>query len=272
MYIGCRVSLVIPCYNEEEGLQTLLRDIPSVVDEVLTVDNNSTDATAAVARTFGAKVVFEPEKGYGNAYRTGFAHADGDIIVTMDADGMYPLESIERLVKTVTNDGYDFITTRRIPDRRRGFSSLLRYYGDVVLNIFTKMLFGVKLKDSQSGMWVFRKNILKKLRVESPGMPMSQELKIEAYLNPDVKTIEIPVLYRDERIGISKLNIWRDGFGNLFFLFKKRWRDRKTREFISEVERTTTSPTYRVSFPESGNGIRLEPKNAPENIHHHSSA
>ena len=102
-------------------------------------------------------------------------------------------------------------------------------------------------------------------------MPMSQELKIEAYLNPDIKTIEIPVLYRDERIGISKLNIWRDGFGNLFFLFKKKWRDRYAMKVNSEIERTTTSPSYRVSFPESGNGIQLEPNNAPENIYHNSS-
>ena len=228
MYRGYEVSLVIPCYNEEEGLQVLLDDIPSVVDEVLVVDNDSTDATAAVARSFGAKVVFEPKRGYGNAYRAGFENVGGHIIVTMDADGMYPLESIERLVKTVTNDGYDFITTRRIPDRRRNFGSLLRYYGDVVLNIVTRILFRVKLKDSQSGMWVFKKDILDRLNVKSPGMPMSQELKIEAYLHPSVKAIEIPILYRDERIGTSKLNIWRDGFGNLAFLFRKWWRDRHT--------------------------------------------
>jgi hypothetical protein len=183
---------------------------------------------------------------------------------------MYPLESIERLVKTVTNDGYDFITTRRIPDRRRSLASLLRYYGDVVLNIVTRILFRVKLKDSQSGMWVFKRDILNWLRVRSSGMPMSQELKIEAYLHPRVKAVEIPVLYRDERIGKSKLNIWRDGFGNLAFLFRKWWRDRHEKHRMSDVEETSTPPLHSLSFPDIANTNQLRSANANENIYDHS--
>ncbi len=272
MYRGYKVSLVIPCYNEEEGLQVLLADIPSVVDEVLVVDNNSTDTTGAVARSFGARVVFEPNKGYGNAYQTGFENATGDIIATMDADGMYPLESIRRLVKTVTNEGYDFITTRRIPDRRRNFSSFLRYFGDVVLNITTRILFRVKLKDSQSGMWIFKKSILKLLNVKDPGMAMSQELKIEAYLNPEVKAIEIPILYRDERIGKSKLSVWRDGFRNLAYLFRKRWQNRCAHEYASDGGKTKTTLHQSVKLPTTTDFNETESNHASENIYHHSGA
>jgi glycosyltransferase involved in cell wall biosynthesis len=272
MYRGYRISLVIPCYNEEDGLQVLLEDVPSDIDEVLVVDNNSTDATAAIALSCGARVVYENNRGYGNAYKAGFTSASGDIIATMDADGMYPLESIRRLVKAITNDGCDFVTTRRIPDRRRSFSSLIRYLGDVVLNLTTKCLFGVSLKDSQSGMWVFRKDILPLLNVQSPGMAMSQELKIEAALHPDVRMAEIAVLYRDERIGTSKLSLWRDGFGNLAFLFRKRWRDGKRRARVTRgrevvlpmVDDTKTRPAI--------DNHDVVVHDAPENIYDHSRA
>lgn len=69
MYKGYTISAIIPCYNEEEGIKKVLRDMPSFVDEVVVVDNNSTDNTGKVAKSLGAKVVFEPKRGYGSAYR-----------------------------------------------------------------------------------------------------------------------------------------------------------------------------------------------------------
>ena len=98
MYRDKTISLVIPCYNEEEGLRQLLPKIPAIVDEVLIVDNASTDNTARVARELGARVVEEKIKGYGRAYKTGFKNATGDIIITMDGDGTYPPESITLLL------------------------------------------------------------------------------------------------------------------------------------------------------------------------------
>jgi len=87
MYRGKRISVVIPCHNEEAGVAAVLAQMPSMVDEVVVVDNASTDRTAEVARGAGARVVFEARKGYGRAYKTGFAAARGDVIVTMDGDG-----------------------------------------------------------------------------------------------------------------------------------------------------------------------------------------
>lgn len=73
MYRNLRLSIVIPCLNEESGLPAVLRTIPSFVDEVVVVDNNSTDRTAEVARAMGARVILELERGYGRALRTGSA-------------------------------------------------------------------------------------------------------------------------------------------------------------------------------------------------------
>ena len=72
MYKNTKISLVIPCYNEEAGIAEILKRISSLFDEVIIVDNASTDRTSDVARSLGAKVVFEREKGYGQAYATGF--------------------------------------------------------------------------------------------------------------------------------------------------------------------------------------------------------
>src|SRR4029077_8485130 len=94
MYRNQRISVVIPCYNEEDGIQAVLAQMPPIVDEVIVIDNASTDRTAELARAAGAEVVFEGRKGYGRAYKTGFAHARGDILVTMDGDGTHPPESI----------------------------------------------------------------------------------------------------------------------------------------------------------------------------------
>jgi glycosyltransferase involved in cell wall biosynthesis len=222
MYKGLKVSLIIPCYNEEDGIKSVLDDVPEVVDEVIVVDNNCTDKTAEIAIKMGARVVSETKQGYGAAYKKGFSEANGDVITTLDADGMYPIESILYLVKILVKEELDFITVRRRPDRMRSPESWLRFTGDAVLNLFMYFLFGIKTLDSQSGMWIFRKSILGKINLVSDGMPLSEEIKIETFLNKDIRTKEITQLYHDRRIGNSKLNLFLDGFGNLFFLFKKK--------------------------------------------------
>lgn len=223
MYNGLKVSLVIPCYNEEDGIKSVLEDVPDVIDEVVVVDNNCTDRTAEIASKMGAKVVLETKQGYGAALKKGFLEASGDIISTLDADCMYPIESIPYLLKVLEKERLDFITVRRRPDCIRGLQSWIRYTGDVVLGMTMYFLFGVKVLDSQSGMWVFRKSILNKVNLISDGMPMSEEFKIEAFTNKEIMAKEIAQIYHDRRIGKSKLRLFRDGFGNLFFLFKKRF-------------------------------------------------
>jgi glycosyltransferase involved in cell wall biosynthesis len=223
MFNDLRISLVIPCYNEEGGIVAVLEDAPDIIDEILVVDNNSTDRTAERASKMGARVVSETRQGYGAAYKKGFAEASGDIITTLDADGMYPIEAIPYLLKIMDKEDLDFITVRRMPDRTRTPESWLRYIGDVVLALFMNSLFGTRIFDSQSGMWIFKKSILNKITLTSDGMPLSEELKIEAFTNKEIKTKEIAQIYHIKRIGNSKLNVFGDGFGNLLFLFKKKF-------------------------------------------------
>jgi glycosyltransferase involved in cell wall biosynthesis len=221
MYRGKRISVVIPCHNEEEGIRAVLEQMPAIVDEVVVVDNASTDRTAEVAAAAGGRVVHEPRKGYGRAYKTGFAAARGDIIVTMDGDGTYPPDSIPLLLYVLVEERVDFISARRWRSRSGESKSPIRLLGNAILSGATMALFFKFIIDSQSGMWVFRREVLKRVAPRSDGMALSEEIKILAFTHPDLSCLEMPIYY-GERIGESKLNLWRDGFGNLFFLAQMR--------------------------------------------------
>ncbi len=221
MFRGKRISVVIPCHNEEDGVRAVIEQMPPIVDEILVVDNASTDRTSQVAQELGARVVYEGRKGYGRAYRTGFAKARGDIIVTMDGDGTYPPNSIPLLLQVLIEEKVDFMTARRWRSKNDKSKSALRLVGNAVLSGATMLLFRRFLIDSQSGMWIFRRDILPKLQPQSDGMALSQELKILAFTHPDVVCLEMPIYY-GERVGESKLNLWKDGFGNLLALAKLR--------------------------------------------------
>jgi len=221
MYRSKRISVVIPCHNEEEGIRAVMEQMPAIVDEVVVVDNCSTDRTAEVASGLGARVVFEGRKGYGRAYKTGFAAARGDIIVTMDGDGTYPPESIPLLLYVLVEERVDFITARRWRSRSGEAKSPIRLLGNAILSGATMGLFWRFIIDSQSGMWVFRRDVLQKIDPRSDTMALSEEIKILAFTHPTLRCLEMPIYY-GERIGVSKLNVWRDGFGNLLFLARLR--------------------------------------------------
>jgi hypothetical protein len=217
-----KVTVVIPTLNEEESIGEVLDAIPrDVVDEILIVDGNSTDRTVAIAHEKGARTIIELRRGYGRAYKTGFANAEGDIIVTMDGDGTYPAEAIGDLVRMLEEEGLDFISCERMTRMKPGAMSWSHKFGNWVLTKTLNLLFRMNLKDSQTGMWVFRKKILEKMRLTSDGMPLSEEIKIEAWTR-GFKCKEVPIEYRPRK-GEVKLNTWGDGLRNLRFLFAKRF-------------------------------------------------
>ncbi|MCZ2074567.1 MAG: glycosyltransferase family 2 protein [Bryobacteraceae bacterium] len=222
MYKDLRITVIIPCLNEEQGVEQVLRRMPPFVDEVIVVDNGSTDRTSEVARSFGAHVIREPVRGYGRSYKKGFAHASGDIIVTLDGDHSYPPDAISYLLEAFLHLEVDFLNASRFPVRDRRAMSFKHYIGNLVLSIAMSLLYFRWVRDSQSGMWVFRRSILKDMVLESDSMAFSEEIKIEALKNPRVRFEEISILY-SSRLGEIKLNPWRDGFHNLFFLVRKRF-------------------------------------------------
>jgi hypothetical protein len=221
MHRQLRISLVIPCYNEEGGVRQVLSRVPREVDEVIVVDNASTDRTAEVAASLGARVVREERRGYGAAYKAGLTAATGDVVATLDGDGSYPPEHIPRLVDVLLDRRWDFLSACRFPladPRAMGWTNRL---GNRVLTVVTALLFRQPIRDSQSGMWIFRRELLERMRLTSDGMAFSEEIKLEALLRGFRFGEEhIPYGLRE---GEVKLQKWRDGWANLTFLVRKRF-------------------------------------------------
>jgi len=196
--------------------------MPEFVDQVIVVDNGSTDRTSDVARSLGAEVIREDVRGYGRAYKTGFSQATGDIIVTLDGDHSYPPDAISYLIEAFLHLEVDFLNASRFPVRDKHAMSFKHKFGNFVLSVAMSMLFFRWVADSQSGMWVFRRSILAEMKLDSDGMAFSEEIKIEALRSSRIRFEEIPVQY-SSRLGEIKLNPWRDGFHNLWFLLRKRF-------------------------------------------------
>jgi glycosyltransferase involved in cell wall biosynthesis len=233
-----KVSIVIPAINEERGIGKTIDAIhsPSFAKhhwelEIVLIDGDSKDRTREIASKKGAIVIIEKRKGYGRAYKTGLAQATGDIIVTGDADATYPFDRIHEYIQLLLDTKLDFITTDRFAELKHGSMTLKHRFGNLVLAVTLNVLFVTFIKDSQSGMWIFRRAALEKiqpLETFNDGMPFSEELKIEMFTTRGLKTREIPsTLYARE--GQVKLESFKDGIKNLKFLFKKRVTPRKKR-------------------------------------------
>ncbi len=222
MYKDLKITVIIPCLNEEQGVGRILRLMPAFIDEVIVVDNDSTDGTSKVAESLGAKVIREKVRGYGRAYKRGFAQATGDIIITLDGDHSYPVDAISYLLEAFLHLEADFLNASRFPVRDRRAMSFKHKMGNLVLSVAMSILYLRWVRDSQSGMWVFRRSILDSMDLLSDGMAFSEEIKIEALKNSRIRFREISIQY-SSRLGEIKLNPWRDGFHNLFFLARKRF-------------------------------------------------
>jgi glycosyltransferase involved in cell wall biosynthesis len=221
------ITIVVPTLNEEKSIGKVIDEIPKeklkadgYKTEIIVVDSNSTDKTREVAKNKGVKVVIERRMGYGRAYKTGFKKARGDIIVTADGDFTYPLYVIPKLIKILEEEKLDFISTNRFMNIGKNTMSFFHKIGNIILNKVFRFLFGKGIKDSQSGMWVFKKNILKNLNLKSDGMAFSEEIKIEV-LKRGLKFKEVPIKYR-HRIGTKKVKTFEDGLKNFIYLFVKR--------------------------------------------------
>lgn len=218
------VSVIIPTMNEEAAIGRVMDEVNAALKgmafEVLVVDTNSKDRTREIAASKGARVIEEPRRGYGRAYKTGFAKALGKYISTLDADCTYPAGDIPKFVKILEAGESDFISGDRLSTMEKGVMSGKHRLGNWALKVTMNILFSMKSVDSQTGMWVFRRDILPKLNIVSDRMAMSEEIKIEAFQKCRYR--EIPIKY-SPRVGEVKLNTWRDGKDNLMFLLSKKF-------------------------------------------------
>jgi glycosyltransferase involved in cell wall biosynthesis len=254
-------TLVIPTLNEGESIGHVLRSFRAdaaranetqfasdpVHWTVIVVDGRSTDGTAERATAEGATVLLEPRKGYGRAYRTGFAAATGEFVATMDGDATYPTAQIPAMLRTLIDQHLDFISGDRLTNLDPRTMTTMHRIGNRALNAFTGLAFhrflrsvpGGQIRDTQSGMWVFRRRVLDTVVLTQDGMPLSEELKLEVLIR-GYRFLEVPITYA-ERWGAPKLSSWNDGRRNMMFLLRKRFQLEREIRSHGGVRPSTTS-------------------------------
>lgn len=219
------VSVVIPTMNEEASIGAVIDEVRGALAgrevEILTVDTDSRDRTNEIAAAKGARVVVEPHRGYGRAYKTGFASARGTYVLTLDADLTYPASEFPALLRPLEAGIADFVAGERITHLSDAAMTGMHRIGNTMLNVAFRVLYRFPVRDSQSGMWAFRRDILPRLHVVHDGMAFSEELKAEVLRN-GLRYVEVPIDYRP-RAGEKKIRSFKDAFRNFFWLFRKRF-------------------------------------------------
>ena len=216
------VSVVIPCLNEAESIESCVSSALSVLEEsglsgeVVVADNDSDDGSGELAARAGARVVHEARRGYGSAYLAGFAAARGRYIVTADADQTYDFAEIPHFVAQL-EDGADMVIGNRMNNILPGAMPWLhRYIGNPVLSGFLNLLYRSGVHDAHCGMRALRRDTLPRLRLRSTGMEFASEMVVRA-VKEDLKVSEFDIDYRP-RAGESKLSSFRDGWRHLKLL------------------------------------------------------
>jgi glycosyltransferase involved in cell wall biosynthesis len=213
------LSVVIPAYNEEQGISDIVNRVLTVklaladvgIDglELLVVDDGSVDATAEIVREIpGVKLIrHQVNRGYGAALKTGFEQACGDLIGFLDADGTYPPEQFPALCVVVL-EGADLVVGTRMAGAESQMP-ISRRIGNLFFARLLSVVGRQSVTDSASGMRVFRKEILKKIYPLPDGLNLTPVMSTRA-LHEEVRIAEVAIPY-SERIGSSKLNVFRDG-------------------------------------------------------------
>jgi glycosyltransferase involved in cell wall biosynthesis len=217
------LSVVMPCLNEEPGIEKCIRAITRVLKqeginaEIIVCDNGSRDRSAEIARSCGATVVVESRPGYGAAYLCGLSFAQGEYIVIADSDNTYDFSAIPILLKHL-REGCDFVMGSRFKGtiHKGAMPWAHRYIGNPILSGMTRLFFHTKLTDIHCGMRAFSRAAYQKMRLQMLGMEFATEMVVSAIIN-DLKIVEVPINYFP-RHGVSKLKSFSDAWRHVRFM------------------------------------------------------
>lgn len=222
-----QLTFLIPALNEEETIGGCIVSCfrffkrSQFSGEVLVVDNDSTDATASIARAHGARVVTEKSKGYGAAIRFGLRHVTGQVVVMADADGSYDFQHAGRLLERL-DEGFDLVLGNRFAGgiEPGAMPFLNRYLGNPVLSGVGRFLFGCPVGDFHCGLRAFRVAEMRRLQLSADGMEFASEMVIRAVLD-GLKVSDVPTILKpDCRPGKPHLRPWSDGWRHLVLMIR----------------------------------------------------
>ena len=176
------ITVILPAYNEEVSIGSIVLLTKNYADNVIVVDDGSSDRTAELAKKAGAEViVHDVNKGKGGALKTGFAAAEGaDIIVTMDSDGQHNPADIPRLVEPILKGEADIVNGSRYLNGLGKNTPAYRRVGQTILDKVTNLNSGLKITDSQSGFRAFAASTKEIFRFTAQGMAIESEMLADA--------------------------------------------------------------------------------------------
>jgi glycosyltransferase involved in cell wall biosynthesis len=215
---------VIPALNEAENLPHVLPALPSWVDEVLLVDGHSTDGTAEVARQLlpTVRIIHQEGQGKGDALRSGFAAATGDIIVMMDADCSTDPAEIPLFCAALCR-GADFVKgSRFLQGAGTADMELHRKVGNWGLTLSVRILFGCNFTDLCYGYNAFWRRVLPDLRLDCNGFEVECLMNVRA-LRARLKVVEVPSYENKRKYGVSRLRAIPDGWRVLKTIVRERF-------------------------------------------------
>jgi len=218
------VSIVFPALNEEAAIGPCVDRAVEALQrtglrgEVLVVDNSSTDRTAEIAKSRGARVVTERRRGYGAACLRGLQEAAGEFVLLLDADATYPVEMVGEFVRAMRDGRADVVLGNRFGGlmERGSMPFLNRYVGNPLLSGMTRLLFRGSLTDIHCGMRAIRRDGVAALELCMPGMEFATEMVVKA-LDHGMSVQEVSISYRP-RLGLSKLRPLRDAWRHIEYM------------------------------------------------------
>lgn len=202
------VSVIIAALNEEAAIGKVVKEVPRhIADEIIVVDNGSTDRTAEVAEAAGARVVTESRRGYGRAFRAGLRSISGEceIVVFLDGDGSDYPEMMSRLVGPIIDGSHDFVISSRTRGRREpGSMNWHQVFAGYMVGFFLRLLYGVRSTD-MGPFRAVRREALERLnmREETYGWPLEMQMRAA---RAGLRTLEVPIDYRQRAGGSSKIS------------------------------------------------------------------
>jgi glycosyltransferase involved in cell wall biosynthesis len=254
-----KITVIIPCHNEEKGIAKVLDHMPrrrlselGYLTEVIIIDNNSTDRTAEIARSKNAAVIFEAAKGKGNAIKTGFnmVSHDTDYVVMLDGDNTYKPKEIIRLIEPLESGFCEVIVGSRLGGKMQKNSlKLQNRVANWVYTFLVRQFYRANVTDVLSGYFAWKKEVVDELsqHLTSSGFAIEMEM-ITKMVKLGHEMYSVPITY-DERDGHSKISSITDGIKILFMFFKNlAWTPKKTKSSYQTRKTSAQQENSNVTY------------------------
>ena len=216
------IAWIIPCYNEEAAIAQVVSDIKKHCPEagIFVFDNNSTDQTAAVAKSAGATVLHEARKGKGHVVRAMFEKVDADIYIMVDGDATYDIASWRKLVDPIAEHRADMTVATRLKQYNDQSFRRFHVFGNHLIKGLINLIYDAKLDDVLSGFRGFSRRFVKGIPLGAKGFEVETELTINS-LEHHFSIVEVTCPYYDRpEGGESKLNTFQDGALIIFTILR----------------------------------------------------